>query len=243
MKKLSENTKRIILQTIIDIAQWFLIFGVIVAVLLLMPLKIGGEEIVVLETPIPIAGAVVEFESAMVDSYEGYMLELEMQAQEAAAQAEAIAIAKEQMRQEMIALQKQKEWEEQKQVDEAEALKADPEYRILCAIIWAEAQGEGLAGQQAVGVVVINRRDSSEWPNTVQNVVYQQGQFQPVRDGRLNTGLSLYDQGKLDETVYQAAEFALNGNDVVNGMNFGDCMYFSTTRSNPKIILGGHRFG
>ena len=54
---------------------------------------------------------------------------------------------------------------------------------LLARIISAESQGEPLAGQIAVGTVVLNRVASPDFPDTMEGVVFQSGQFEPVDNG------------------------------------------------------------
>lgn len=61
----------------------------------------------------------------------------------------------------------------------------DEEETILAHLMMAEAEGEGDIGMMLVVDVVLNRVESEEFPNTIEEVVYQPGQFQPVEDGRL----------------------------------------------------------
>lgn len=60
------------------------------------------------------------------------------------------------------------------------------EKRLLAQLVTAEAKGEPYAGQVAVATVVLNRVDSNQFPNTIHNVIYQTGQFTPVRTGSIN---------------------------------------------------------
>lgn len=62
----------------------------------------------------------------------------------------------------------------------------DYEKRLLAQLITAEAKGEPYAGQVAVATVVLNRVDSSLFPNTIHDVIYQAGQFTPVQNGTIN---------------------------------------------------------
>ena len=48
---------------------------------------------------------------------------------------------------------------------------------LLARLIYGEARGESDVGQVAVGAVVLNRVDSSSFPDTVSGVVYQAGAF------------------------------------------------------------------
>lgn len=86
----------------------------------------------------------------------------------------------------------------------------------LSRIISAESQGEPLEGKIAVGNVVLNRVKSSEFPNTIYGVIFDDrwgGQFEPVRNG------TIY-QTPTEESV-EAAKLCLAGTNVV-----GDSLYF-----------------
>ncbi len=56
----------------------------------------------------------------------------------------------------------------------------------LSRIISAESRGEPLAGQIAVGNVVLNRVRSSAFPNTIWGVIFQKDQFSPVLNGSIH---------------------------------------------------------
>ena len=55
----------------------------------------------------------------------------------------------------------------------------------LAQAIYFEARGEPLAGQLAVGAVVVNRTTSGRYPSDYCSVVTQPGQFSFVRRGRI----------------------------------------------------------
>ena len=61
----------------------------------------------------------------------------------------------------------------------------DAEQRCLAGTIYFESKGESLAGQLAVAKVVLARRDSGRFPNSVCGVVYQRSQFSFVRGGSM----------------------------------------------------------
>lgn len=59
------------------------------------------------------------------------------------------------------------------------------EEKCLATAIYYEAKSESLAGQLAVGRVVVNRARSGRFPTSLCGVVTQPGQFSFVRGGRL----------------------------------------------------------
>lgn len=116
---------------------------------------------------------------------------------------------------------------EMKEISEMEALglSADARLRVnaeelnlLAAIIHCEAGGEEMTGRIAVGAVVLNRVLSTEFENSIQEVVYAPGQFTPAMTGLLDQTLA---EG-IDDECYAAAKAALNGENPV-----GDCLYFN----------------
>ena len=101
----------------------------------------------------------------------------------------------------------------------------------LSRIISAESQGESLQGQIAVGNVVLNRRASREFPDTVREVVFDRQdcvQFEPVSNG----------------TVYlppnplsvEAARRVLAGEKAVDG-----CLYFYAPALSPGSWINANR--
>lgn len=67
-----------------------------------------------------------------------------------------------------------------------EAPYSDEDLYWLSRIISAESRGEPLAGQIAVGTVVLNRVESGQFPDTIYDVIFDSrwgGQFEPVRNG------------------------------------------------------------
>lgn len=85
-----------------------------------------------------------------------------------------------------------------------------PEERdLLARLIHAEARGEPLEGQIAVGAVVINRVKSDKFPDTITEVIYQKGQFSPIALGTMPK--------VPQESAVEAAERALAGEDPTGG--------------------------
>lgn len=59
------------------------------------------------------------------------------------------------------------------------------EMECLAGTVYFESKGESLDGQLAVAEVVLARRDSRRWPNSICGVVYQKSQFSFVRGGSM----------------------------------------------------------
>jgi N-acetylmuramoyl-L-alanine amidase len=59
--------------------------------------------------------------------------------------------------------------------------------QALALNIYYEARGEGEAGMQMVGEVVLNRVGHPKYPDTICEVVYQRGQFSWVKQIKNNT--------------------------------------------------------
>ena len=59
------------------------------------------------------------------------------------------------------------------------------EMECLAGAIYFESKGESLAGQLAVAEVVLNRKNSPRFPNTICGVVYQKSKFSFVRGGKM----------------------------------------------------------
>ena len=106
--------------------------------------------------------------------------------------------------------------------------KADELY-WLSRIISAEARGESLLGQIAVGNIVLNRMRSSDYPDTIYGVIFDRKygvQFSPVRDG------SIYNDPTYSAT--QAAKICLEGVSISP-----DILFFlnPTASSSSWIVL------
>ncbi len=109
---------------------------------------------------------------------------------------------------------------------------------LLAKVIAAEARGESYIGQVAVGAVVLNRVDSSSFPDTVSGVVYQRGAFSAVTDSNWSVSP--------DATSRKAAQDAINGWDPSGGSLY----YYNPAKTSNKWIrtrpvvttIGSHIF-
>ncbi|WP_410768699.1 spore cortex-lytic enzyme [Fontibacillus sp. BL9] len=112
------------------------------------------------------------------------------------------------------------------------------EMDILARVIYSEARGESYKGQVAVGAVVMNRIQSDQFPDNINDVVFQPGAFTAVDDGQYWL--------TPDSTAYKAALDAVRGWDPT----YGSLYYFNPDTatsswiwSRPqKIKIGNHIF-
>lgn len=95
------------------------------------------------------------------------------------------------------------------------------EEQMLLKLTMAEAGGEDLEGKALVMRVVLNRVLDSAFPNTVEEVITQAGQFSPLWDGRY------YDMVP-DEQCYIALAMINGGWDKSYGAT-----YFRTNMDGP----------
>lgn len=89
---------------------------------------------------------------------------------------------------------------------------------LLAQAVQAEANGEPYVGMVGVAEVILNRVNSSKFPNSVEGVIYQQGQFQVVANGTINNTPS--------QKAKKAVQEALNGSNRT-----GNALFFY----NPDI--------
>lgn len=116
---------------------------------------------------------------------------------------------------------------------------SENEIDLLARLVRAEAQNEPYQGKIAVACVVLNRVDSPSFPNTIKEVIYQQGQFQPVQNGQINK--------QADEESIKAVHEALNENrNVAAGSLFFYNPAIATSRwldsKATTLVIGQHVF-
>ena len=58
------------------------------------------------------------------------------------------------------------------------------EAQMLMKIAMAEAEADGIEGKAMVMAVILNRVKDPRFPNTIEEVIFQEHQFSPISDGR-----------------------------------------------------------
>ncbi|MFV8827782.1 cell wall hydrolase [Alkalihalobacterium sp. APHAB7] len=113
------------------------------------------------------------------------------------------------------------------------------EIEKMAKIVHGEARGEAYKGQVAVAAVIKNRLYSSEFPSTVEGVIYQRNAFTAVQDGQ-------YD---LTPTyiAYRAVKDAWLGWDPTYGSTYYYNPRIATSQwifnnTTPKLTIGRHLF-
>jgi hypothetical protein len=118
----------------------------------------------------------------------------------------------------------------------------DPDFLLLAKLITAEAGDEPYEGQVAVGAVVLNRVRSSEFPNSIREVIYQTGQF---------SSLPLLSSTEPSESCLRAAKDALAGIDPSRGALYfynpatsspEGLHFFATANLRITVRIGNHVF-
>jgi spore germination cell wall hydrolase CwlJ-like protein len=101
------------------------------------------------------------------------------------------------------------------------------ELDLLARLITAEATGQPYDAMVGVGAVVVNRVQSSEWPDTISGVINQVAggyyQFTPVKNG--------YIKKPASKIAIKAAKAALNGSDP----SYNAMFYFDDTSTNSWL--------
>ena len=104
---------------------------------------------------------------------------------------------------------------------------------MLAKCVQAEAGNQGLLGKRLVVDVILNRVDSDRFPNTIDGVISQRGQFAVYP--------SMMSKASPDEETYQAICMELSNR------TDSDILFFSAHRYNscctPAYQHGDHYFG
>jgi spore germination cell wall hydrolase CwlJ-like protein len=107
-----------------------------------------------------------------------------------------------------------------------QALSSD--MRCLAEAIYFEARGEPLAGQLAVGRVVVNRAESDAFPDDYCSVVTQRAQFSFVKGGHIPAPNTASSAWKRAIAVARIAHQELWNSPAQ------DALYFHATRVHPR---------
>lgn len=111
--------------------------------------------------------------------------------------------------------------------------------KLLAKIAMAEAESEPIEGKALVMLVVLNRVQSEDFPDTIEEVIFQENQFSPVRPG------GRFYTTEPDAECYEALEMVIGGWDESEGaLYFESCENSSWHSRNLEFLyeVGNHRF-
>ena len=109
------------------------------------------------------------------------------------------------------------------------------EMELLAQLVHAEAGNQSLYGKRLVADVVLNRVKSDLFPDTVEEVIFQEGQFSVVKNGAFNK--AAYN---MEDTDYEAVslEWDNQTNETI--------LYFNNSKnvsgSGKPFKVGDHYF-
>ncbi|WP_239094020.1 cell wall hydrolase [Bacillus sp. B15-48] len=113
---------------------------------------------------------------------------------------------------------------------------------LMARLVHAEAKGESYAGKVAVATVILNRVDSSKFPNTVKGVIYENVQghyaFTPVQNGEINKPAD----AEAKRAVNEALAFRGQGNGSLYFYNPKTATSDWVFTRQTTITIGNHRF-
>ena len=144
-------------------------------------------------------------------------------------------IIRKQEEQKQKALEAENKVKKETQVQQGSASSyTEKELKLLACLVNAEARGQIYEGKLAVANVVLNRVKSSRYPNSIEGVIYQSGQFSVARNGVLQKELDRYSNytSSGQKASIKAAKAALNGSN-----NIGNRLYFNSYKA---AVNSGH---
>jgi N-acetylmuramoyl-L-alanine amidase len=102
---------------------------------------------------------------------------------------------------------------------------------LIARIVWHEARGESAEGQRAVVEVIFNRIEADNFPDTVEDVIYQKNQF---------SSAEYIDSAEPSDEQFVAINEALYEEPMLPS----DVVYFSQGAENDRVwgVIGGHTF-
>lgn len=138
---------------------------------------------------------------------------------------------------ELLQLQAEEKAKEATAIKQQEGVDYDKnELKLLACLVHAEAGTQTYEGKLAVANIVLNRMKSSEYPDRIEEVIYQPGQFSVARSGSLKKQLNIYENYNSwsQKLSIKAAKAALSGSN-----NIGSRLYFHSYKA--AVRKGYHK--
>lgn len=105
---------------------------------------------------------------------------------------------------------------------------------LLAKIAMAEAGNQDTEGKALVMLVVLNRVWVDEFPDSIEEVIYQPGQFSPISDGA-------FDRAEPDDDCWDALDMVMQGWDESKGALYFESKSSSTWHEDNLKFLFKHQ--
>lgn len=115
----------------------------------------------------------------------------------------------------------------------------EADVRLLASITFAEAGNQSYKGMLAVASVIVNRVNSSKFPNTLKSVIFQSGQFSAVYSGYFNRAYYSGSLSSWEKKAYANCKKAAT-EVLTDGSKLKGYYFFNTGYGRLKI--GSHWF-
>lgn len=119
----------------------------------------------------------------------------------------------------------------------------EEEFRLFVTTIHAETKNTSYETKLAFANIILNRKSNNNYPNSIQEIIYEGGAFNSVKNGSLNKHLWEYDCGNFNTSEHKESIKAANN--AINGTNnIGIRLYYNqywpkldySAYTNSKII-------
>ena len=104
----------------------------------------------------------------------------------------------------------------EEKIEVVEKVKESSDLDLLARLVHAEARGESYEAKLGVASVVMNRVNSSEFPDTIRGVIYQKRQFSVVSISR--GGKKAIEHKAGEDSIKAAREVLENGSVIPSGV-------------------------
>lgn len=111
---------------------------------------------------------------------------------------------------------------------------------LMSKIVYAESRGEPYEGKIAVASVILNRVLNPSFPNSIEEVIFQQNAFSCVVNGKIDV--------EADVECFNAVYDAINGTDPTDEALFfynpeiATCSWMSSIEKTDSKAIGQHLF-
>lgn len=118
---------------------------------------------------------------------------------------------------------------------------AEEDECLLAKIAMAEAEGESTEGKAMVIMVVLNRVESPDFPSNIADVIFDEGEFSPVREG------GRFYTTEPDEDCWAAMNLVRYGWDESDGALYFEAVYNGEDTWHSRNLeyiktVGNHNF-